>query len=110
ANGEAAVLAAIAALPQPDRSMGERLHGIIMKAAPMLAPKTWYGMPAYARDGDVVCFFQAAAKFKARYATLGFTGQAKLDDESMWPTSFAVETLTPAVEKRIAELVKKAVK
>ena len=110
AAGERAVLAAIAAMPEPDRSMGERLHAIIKANAPDLSPKTWYGMPAYAnKDGNVVCFFQAAAKFKARYATLGFNDKANLDEGAMWPTAFALTELTPAEEARIAALVQRAV-
>jgi uncharacterized protein YdhG (YjbR/CyaY superfamily) len=92
-----------------DRAMAERLHEIITASAPELAPKTWYGMPAYAKDGKVVCFFQSAGKFKSRYATLGFNDEANLDDGAMWPTSFALTALTPADEKRIAALVKRAV-
>jgi uncharacterized protein YdhG (YjbR/CyaY superfamily) len=95
-------------MKDPDRSMAKRLHAIIKAAAPDLSPKTWYGMPAYARDGKVVCFFQSAQKFKARYATLGFSDEAKLDDGSMWPTSFALKKLTAAEEARITELVKTA--
>ena len=109
AEGEKAVLAKIAEMPKPDRAIAERLHAIVTGSAPVLSPKTWYGMPAYARDGKIVCFFQAAAKFKSRYATLGFNDAAQLDDGAMWPTSFALKELTPAVEARIAELVKKAV-
>jgi len=108
ADGESAVLAAIAALPHPDRVMGERLHAIIKANAPDLSPKTWYGMPAYARDGNVVCFFQSAHKFKTRYATLGFSDKANLDDGHMWPTAFALKELTTAEEARIGALVKKA--
>jgi uncharacterized protein YdhG (YjbR/CyaY superfamily) len=108
ADEEAAVLAKIAELPGPDRSMGERLHAIIRASAPALSPKLWYGMPAYAKDGKVVCFFQPAQKFKARYATLGFNDTANLDEGSMWPTAFALVTLTRADEARIAELVKRA--
>ncbi len=109
ADGEADILAKIAEMPEPDRSMAERIHAIVKKSAPDLTSRTWYGMPAYARDGKVVCFFQAAAKFKARYATLGFNDAATLDDGAMWPTSFALTKLTAADEKRIGELVKKAV-
>jgi|SRR5882724_4829617 len=109
ADGESAVLAKIAALPQPDRSIGERLHAIIKANAPALAPKTWYGMPAYAKDGNVVCFFQSAQKFKTRYATLGFSDKAKLDEGYMWPTAFALKELTASEEARIGALVKKAV-
>ena len=108
ADGERDVLSKIAEMPEPDRSMGERLHAIITAAAPGLAPKLWYGMPAYARDGKVVCFFQAAEKFKARYATLGFSDQATLDDGPMWPTAFALTSLTAADEARIAALVGRA--
>ena len=109
AQGESAVLAAIAEMPEPDRSMGERLHAIITASAPALAPKTWYGMPAYAKDGKVVCFFTAASKFNSRYATFGFNDTANLDDGTMWPTSFALMELTADNEARIAALVKKAV-
>ena len=108
-DGESAVLAKIAALPQPDRAMGERLHAIIKANAPALSPKTWYGMPAYAKDGNVVCFFQSAQKFKTRYATLGFSDKANLDEGHMWPTAFALKELTAAEEARIGALVKKAV-
>ena len=108
-DGENAVLAKIAALPQPDRAMGERLHAIIKANAPALSPKTWYGMPAYAKDGNVVCFFQSAQKFKTRYATLGFSDKANLDEGYMWPTAFALKELTVAEEATIAALVKKAV-
>jgi uncharacterized protein YdhG (YjbR/CyaY superfamily) len=108
ADGESAMLAAIAALPPPDRVMGERFHAIIKANAPDLSPKTWYGMPAYARDGNVVCFFQSAHKFKTRYATLGFSDKANLDDGHMWPTAFALKELTTAEEARIGALVKKA--
>jgi uncharacterized protein YdhG (YjbR/CyaY superfamily) len=109
AAGESAVLAKIAEMPEPDRSMAQRLHAIITANAPALSPKTWYGMPAYARDGKVVCFFQSADKFKSRYATLGFNDDAKLDEGTMWPTSFALKELTAADEERIGALVKKAV-
>jgi uncharacterized protein YdhG (YjbR/CyaY superfamily) len=109
ADGESAVLAKIAALPQPDRGMGERLHAIIKANAPALSPKTWYGMPAYAKDGNVICFFQSAQKFKTRYATLGFSDKAKLDEGHMWPTAFALNELTAAEEAKICALVKKAV-
>ena len=108
-DGESDVLAKIAEMPESDRAMAERLHAIIKASAPTLSPRTWYGMPAYARDGNVVCFFQAADKFKARYATLGFSDKAKLDEGNMWPTSFALKELTAADEARIAALVKKAV-
>ena len=107
--GESDVLAAIAAMPDEDRAMAERLHEIITASAPDLWPKTWYGMPAYARDGKVVCFFQSADKFKARYATLGFNDTANLDQGAMWPTAFALKELTAAEEEKIAELVKRAV-
>ena len=109
AEGESDVLAAIAAMPESDRAIAERLHAIIKASAPVLAPKTWYGMPAYALDGKVVCFFQAADKFKARYATLGFSDTANLDDGTMWPTSWALTGLTAAEEERIGALVKQAV-
>jgi uncharacterized protein YdhG (YjbR/CyaY superfamily) len=109
ADGESAVLAKIAEMPPADRATAERLHAIVRQTAPDLAPKTWYGMPAYARDGRVVCFFQSADKFGARYATLGFNDAARLDDGAMWPTSFALKELTEAEEARIAALVKKAV-
>ena len=109
ADGEGEVLAKIAELPEPDRAMAGRLHAIIKASAPALSPKTWYGMPAYARDGKVVCFFQSAQKFKTRYATLGFSDAANLDDGAMWPTAFALVELTPADEARIGALVKKAV-
>ncbi len=109
ADGESDLLAKIAKMPEPDRSMAERVHAIITASAPDLAPKTWYGMPAYAsRDGKIVCFFQAASKFKVRYATLGFQPDANLDDGTMWPTAFALTELTAADEARIAALVKKA--
>jgi uncharacterized protein YdhG (YjbR/CyaY superfamily) len=107
--GESAVLAKIAELPEPDRSMAQRFHDIVKANAPDLMPRSWYGMPAYTRDGKVVCFFQAADKFKARYATLGFDDTANLDDGDLWPTYFALKKLTPVVEAKIAELVKKAV-
>jgi uncharacterized protein YdhG (YjbR/CyaY superfamily) len=109
ADVEAAVLAKIAEMPEPDRSMGERLHAIITASAPVLSPKLWYGMPAYAKDGKVVCFFQGADKFKSRYATFGFNDEAHLDDGAMWPTSFALKQLTAAGEAKIRALVKKAV-
>jgi uncharacterized protein YdhG (YjbR/CyaY superfamily) len=109
ADGESAVLANIAAMPAPDRALGERLHAIIKASAPALAPRLWYGMPAYAKDGKVVCFFQSAQKFKTRYATLGFMHEANLDDGAMWPTAFALKELTAAEEARIGALVKKAV-
>ena len=103
------MLAKIAEMPEPDRAMAERLHALIKDSAPDLAPRTWYGMPAYAKDGKVVCFFQSAQKFKARYATLGFSDKANLDEGAMWPTSFALKKLTAAEEERIAALVKQAV-
>jgi uncharacterized protein YdhG (YjbR/CyaY superfamily) len=109
AAGESALLAAIAAMPESDRAMGARIHAIVKASAPGLSPKTWYGMPAYAKDGKVVCFFQSADKFKARYATLGFSDEANLDEGAMWPTSFALKELTAADEARIGALVKKAV-
>ena len=109
ADGESAVLAKIAAMPAPDRAMGERLHLLIKASAPALSPKTWYGMPAYAKDGQVVCFFQSAQKFNTRYATLGFSDKANLDEGLMWPTAFALKELTGAEEARIGALLKKAV-
>ncbi|WP_117214970.1 iron chaperone [Allorhizocola rhizosphaerae] len=109
AKEEEAVLAKIAEMPEPDRVMAERIHAIVKASAPDLAAKTWYGMPAYARDGKVVCFFTPAAKFNERYATFGFNSEANLDEGNMWPTSFALTKLTRADEKRIGELVKKAV-
>ena len=109
ADGESDVLAKIAEMPEPDRAMAERLHAIIKASAPDLSPRTWYGMPAYARDGKVVCFFQSAQKFKTRYATLGFSDKANLDEGAMWPTAFALTELTAADEARIGALVKKAV-
>jgi uncharacterized protein YdhG (YjbR/CyaY superfamily) len=109
AAGERAVLTAIAEMPEPDRAMAERIHAIVTASAPALSPKTWYGMPAYAKGGKVVCFFQAAAKFKARYATFGFNDDANLDEGTMWPTAFALTELTAADEARIGALVKKAV-
>jgi uncharacterized protein YdhG (YjbR/CyaY superfamily) len=110
AAGESDVLAAIAAMQEPDRSMAERIHAIIKANAPALAPKTWYGMPAYAdNDGKVVCFFQTAQKFNTRYATLGFNDTANLDEGAMWPTAFALKEMTAAEEARIGALVKKAV-
>jgi len=108
-NAEGAVLAAIAAMREPDRTMAKRIHAIITASAPALAPKTWYGMPAYAKDGKVVCFFQSAQKFKTRYATFGFADKATLDDGVMWPTAFALTELTAAAEAKIAALVKKAI-
>src|ERR1700730_12517614 len=109
ADGESEVLAKIAEMPEPDRVMAERLHAIIKAGAPTLSPRTWYGMPAYAKDGKVVCFFQGAQKFKSRYATFGFQQAANLDEGDMWPTSFALKRLTAADEARISALVKKAV-
>ena len=109
ADGESAVQAAIAAMSPEDRTIAERLHELIKASAPGLTPKTWYGMPAYARDGKVVCFFRNAGKFKERYATFGFNGDANLDDGSMWPTAFALTKLTADNEKKIGALVKKAV-
>jgi uncharacterized protein YdhG (YjbR/CyaY superfamily) len=109
ADGESEVLAKIAEMPKADRVMAERLHAIIKASAPALSPKTWYGMPAYAKDGKVVCFFQSAQKFKTRYATFGFSDKANLDKGAMWPTSFALKGLTAAEEKKIGALVKKAV-
>jgi hypothetical protein len=109
AAGEKAVVDAIAKLPEPDRSMAKKLHEIITKAAPQLWPKTWYGFPAYTKDDKVVCFFQYASKFKARYSTLGFNDIAKLDDGNMWPAAFALKKLTAAEEAKITALVKKAV-
>jgi uncharacterized protein YdhG (YjbR/CyaY superfamily) len=109
ADGESALLAKIAEMPEPDRALAERLHVIIKASAPGLSPKTWYGMPAYAKDGKVVCFFQSADKFKSRYATLGFSDGANLDEGAMWPTSFALKELSAAEEARISALVKKAV-
>jgi uncharacterized protein YdhG (YjbR/CyaY superfamily) len=109
ADGEAEVLAKIAAMPEPDRAMAQRLHAIVRASAPALSPKTWYGMPAYAKDGNVVCFFQGAHKFKVRYATFGFSDKAKLDQGTMWPVAFALKELTPDAEKRIGALVKQAV-
>jgi uncharacterized protein YdhG (YjbR/CyaY superfamily) len=108
ADGEADVLAKIAEMAEPDRVMGERIHAIVKANAPVLSPKLWYGQPAYARDGKVVCFFQPAAKFKTRYATLGFSDEASLDDGAMWPTAFALTKLTRADEARIGALVKQA--
>ena len=109
ADGEKDVLAKIAEMPKADRAIAERLHALIKEAAPVLTPRTWYGMPAYARDGKVVCFFQSAQKFKSRYGTLGFSDRANLDKGDMWPTSFALKQLTDAEEKKIRALVKKAV-
>jgi uncharacterized protein YdhG (YjbR/CyaY superfamily) len=109
ADGESAVLAKIAAMPEPDRAMAKRVHAIIKASAPALAPKLWYGMPAYAKDDKVVCFFQSGQKFKTRYATLGFSDKANLDDGHLWPTAFALKQLTAAEEARIGALVKQAV-
>jgi uncharacterized protein YdhG (YjbR/CyaY superfamily) len=109
AEGENAVLAAIAAMREPDRTMAKRLHALIKASAPALSPKTWYGMPAYAKDGKVVCFFQSAQKFNTRYATFGFSDAANLDEGAMWPVAFALKELTATEEARISALVKKAV-
>ncbi len=109
AEGESDLLAKIAEMPEADRSLAQRVHELVIANAPVLMPRTWYGMPAYTRDGKVVCFFQSAAKFNARYATLGFNDTANLDDGAMWPTSFALKEMTAAVEDRISALVKKAV-
>ena len=108
-DGEGAVLAKIAAMPEPDRAIGKRLHAIVKASAPALSPKLWYGMPAYARDDKVVCFFQSAQKFKTRYATFGFSDKANLDDGRLWPIAFALKELTAAEEARIGALVKRAV-
>jgi uncharacterized protein YdhG (YjbR/CyaY superfamily) len=108
-DGESAVLASIAEMPEPYRSMGERLHTIIKTSAPDLSPKTWYGMPAYAKDGKVLCFFRGGTKFKERYMTIGFNDAANLDDGHLWPIAFALTELTATEEERIVELVKKAV-
>ena len=109
-EGERALLAKIAEMPQPDRSMAERLHAIVTESAPSLWPKTWYGMPAYAKDDKIVCFYKSADKFSSRYATFGFEEAANIDDGAMWPTSFALTKLTPADERKISALVKKAVR
>ncbi|HEV3477681.1 MAG TPA: DUF1801 domain-containing protein [Rubrobacteraceae bacterium] len=109
AEGESDLLAKIAEMPEPDRAMAERLHEIVKASAPALSPKTWYGMPAYAKDGKAVCFFQSAKKFNSRYATLGFNDTANLDEGSMWPTSFALKELTATEEAKISALVKRAV-
>ena len=109
ADEESEVLAKIAEMPEPERAMAKRLHAIIKASAPVLSPRLWYGMPAYAKDGNVVCFFQSAQKFKTRYATFGFSDKANLDEGAMWPTSFALKELTAAEEARIGALVKKAV-
>ena len=108
ADGESDVLAQIAEMPEPDRTMAKRLHAILKASAPALSPRTWYGMPAYAKDGKVVCFFQSGQKFKSRYATFGFSDEANLDEGAMWPTSFALKELTTAAEGRIGALVKQA--
>jgi hypothetical protein len=110
ADGESAVLAKIAEMPEPDRALGKRLHAVIKASAPALSPRLWYGMPAYAKDGNVVCFFQSARKFKTRFATLGFSDKAHLDEGAMWPTAFALTELAAADEARIGALVKKAVR
>ena len=109
ADGESAVLAKIAEMPEPDRTLGKRFHAIIRASSPALSPKTWYGMPAYAKDGKVVCYFQNASKFKARYATFGFSDEANLDEGAMWPVVFALKELTAAAEAKLAALLKKAV-
>ena len=109
ADGESEVLAKIAEMPEPDRAIAEKLHTLIKAAAPTLAPKTWYGMPAYAKDGNIICFFQNADKFKARYQTLGFSDKANLDDGAMWPNSYAFTKLSTTEEEKITALVKKAV-
>ncbi len=109
ADGEGAALAAIAAMQPADRALGERIHALVKQAAPQLSAKTWYGMPAYALNDQTVCFFQSGQKFKTRYATLGFTHHARLDDGEMWPTAFAIDKLTPAAEARITALVRQAV-
>ena len=109
ADGESALLAKIAGMPEPDRAMGKRLHAIIKASAPALSPRLWYGMPAYAKDDKVICFFQSAQKFKTRYATLGFSDAAKLDEGALWPTAFALKALTAVEEAKVGALVKKAV-
>ncbi len=109
AEGESVLLAKIAEMPEPDRALGKRLHAVIKASAPALSPRLWYGMPAYVKDGKIVCFFQPAQKFKTRYATLGFNDEAHLDEGTMWPTAFALTKLTAADEARIGALVKKAV-
>jgi uncharacterized protein YdhG (YjbR/CyaY superfamily) len=109
ADGESDVRAKIAAMPEPDRTMAERIHALLKASVPVLSPRTWYGMPAYAKDGDLICFFQSAHKFKSRYATFGFSDKANLDDDAMWPTAFALVELTATVEARLLELVKRAV-
>jgi uncharacterized protein YdhG (YjbR/CyaY superfamily) len=108
-DGESDVLAKIAEMAEPDRAMAERIHAVITESAPELSPRTWYGMPAYAKDGKVVCFFQSGQKFKTRYATFGFSDKAKLDDGEMWPSAYAVKELTPATEAAIAKLVRRAI-
>ncbi len=110
ADGESDLLAKVAEMPPSDRAMAKRLHALVKASAPTLSPKTWYGMPAYAKDGDALCFFQAAQKFKARYATFGFTDKANLDEGTMWPTTFALKKLSAADEARIGALLKKAVR
>lgn len=110
AAGESDLLAKIAEMPEPERSMAKKVHEIVSASAPELMPKTWYGMPAYARDGKIVCFFQSAQKFNTRYATFGFNDTAKLDDGELWPVAYALKELTPSVEAKIRELVKKAVR
>jgi len=110
ADGESAVLAKIAAMPEPDRTMAKRLHAIVKASAPFLSPTTWYGMPAYAKDGKVVCYFQNAQKFKSRYATFGFSDKANLDDDALWPVAFALQELTATAEAKIVALVKQAVR
>jgi uncharacterized protein YdhG (YjbR/CyaY superfamily) len=109
ADGESQVLARIAEMPEPDRSMATRIHAIVKASAPALSPQTWYGMPAYARDGRVVCFFQNSQKFKTRYATLGFSDKANLDDGAMWPTTYALKELTAAAEAQIGALLRQAI-
>jgi hypothetical protein len=109
ADGESAVLEKIAQMPEPDRAMGKRLHAIITESSPALTPRLWYGMPAYAKDGKIVCFFQSAQKFKTRYATFGFSDKANLDEGALWPVAFALKELTAAAEARIAALVRSAV-
>jgi uncharacterized protein YdhG (YjbR/CyaY superfamily) len=108
-DGESDVLAKIAEMAEPDRAMAERIHAVITESAPELSPRTWYGMPAYAKDGKVVCFFQSGQKFKTRYATFGFSDKANLDDGEMWPSAYAVKKLTPATEAAIAKLVRRAI-
>ena len=110
ADGESQLLAAIAKMQEPDRAIAKKVHALIKAAAPFLAPKTWYGMPAYTKDGNVICYFQNAGKFKVRYQTLGFSDKAKIDDGAMWPIQYALSELTPTEEARITELVKRAVR